>query len=279
LVDKSLSRALADRVLEEMSRLASEYGSKLGAVLGKVPRKRTAVERQARDLAAAGEAAYLAQVIGRHPKWRWASTCAFIPHVHQQDAAAERTVDFLPLRTALHVDRVGAFDPNVVPVLAINEHAVERLFLRLNVREPAAVREELHDAIFMSIHLLNAARRAGLNQAVVPTRSGAFLCSIEANRLLAKTWIAWSGQPCRHTEPARLARQYFQAAGGEHGLGIAIGSLPLQAPFSSIEGPEGLAPALAQIAWLHEPYARRADPVGDAWRAARAQQDRPATAS
>jgi hypothetical protein len=277
MVDKSLSRGLADRVLDEMSRLGAVYGSRVGAALSGVPRRRSTVQQKALVLAAAGEDACLAQVIGRHPKWRWASTCAFIPHVHQQEAGSERTIEFLSFRTLIHVDRAGVFDPSPMPVLAVNEHAVERLFQRLNVHEPAAVREELHDAIFMAIHLLNAAMHARLQQVVLPTRSGAFLCTTERSRLVAKTWVASSSQPSRHSEPARLAHEYFEVSGGEQSLGAAIATLPLQAPLSLIEPPAGLSPALANISWLREPYSRRADPVGDAWRGARAQQQQLST--
>jgi hypothetical protein len=272
MVDKSLSRGLADRVLDEMTDLAKAYGARVGTVLAGIPRKRHAVQEKIGDLTIAGEKAYLAQVVSSHPKWRWASTCAFIPYVREQDAASERIVAFLPLRTYIHVDRPGTFDPNVTAVLAVSEHAIERLFQRLNARESVAVREELHDAIFMAIHLLNAARQARLLQVVLPTQSGAFLCSVDANGLVAKTWIASPEAPCRHTEPARLAKEYFRVAGGEHGLGAAIGALPMEAPLSLIDPPEGLPAALSQIAWLREPYSRRADPVGDAWRNARAQQ-------
>lgn len=271
MVDKSLSRGLADRVLDELADLGAVYGSKVGAVLGGAPRKRHAVQQKAEIIAAAGEAACLAQVISNHPKWRWASTCAFIPYVRAQEGTGERTVVFLPLRTYLHVDRAGLFDPTAEPVLTVNEHAIERLFQRLNVREPAAVREELHDAIFMAIYLLAAAKAARLLQVVLPTRSGAFLCSIESGDLVAKTWIASPDAPCRHTEPAQLARQFFGAAGGEQHLAAEIGALPLNAPLSLIEPPEGLGVALGHIDWLSEPYSRRADPVGDAWRSARAQ--------
>jgi hypothetical protein len=271
MVDKSLSRGLADRVLDEMTDLAKAYGARVGTVLAGTPIKRHAVQQKVRDLTVAGEKACLAQVISSHPKWRWASTCSFIPYVRGQDAS-ERIVAFLPLRTYIHVDRPGTFDPNVTAVLAVSEHAIERLFQRLNAREPAAVREELHDAIFMAIHLLSAARRARLRQVVLPTHSGAFLCSVDANGLVGNTWIASPEAPCRHTEPARLAKKYFQAAGGEQGLGAAIGALPLEAPLSLIEPPDGLSAALSQIAWLQEPYTRRADPIGDAWRNARAQQ-------
>jgi hypothetical protein len=192
--------------------------------------------------------------------------------VREPQAGAERAVVFLPLRTHIHVDRPSTFDPNVGPVLAVNEHAIERLFQRLNVLEPAAVREELHDAIFMAVTLANAAGLANLHQVVLPTRSGAFLCSVEAEGLVARTWIARSETACRHTVPARIAKEYFAASGGEQGFAAAVGELPLQASLSLIEPAEGMAEALGQVAWLREPYTRRADPIGDAWRNARSQQ-------
>jgi len=272
MIDKSLSRGLADRVLDEMSQLGRVYSGRVGQVFQTIPAKRHAVQDMARALAGIGEACCLTQVIGNHPKWRWASSCAFIPYVQQLEDSTERTMAFLAIRTYSHVDRISLVDLKPVPVLTVNEHALERLFQRLNVLDPAAVKEELHDAICMAVYLLNAARRSRLNQVVLPTHSGAFLCSVEAAGLVAKTWIAASGEPCRRTEPMRLARHYFAEAGGEQGLGAEIGSLPIDVPLSMIEPPHGLTQALSGIAWLQEPYLRRADPVGDAWHRAREQQ-------
>jgi len=273
MIDKSLSRGLADRVLEEMSVLGRTYTRRVAHVFRMVPGKRHAVEHMARAVAAAGEACCLTQVIGNHPRWRWASSCAFIPHVRDRNDAAERTVFFVPLRTYFHVDRPALLDAEAPPVLAVNEHALERLFQRLNVLDPAAVKEELHDAICIALYLMNAARRAQLSQVVLPTRSGAFLCSVEPSGLVAKTWIADCRGLSRHAEPMRLARDYFAEAGGEEGLGAEIGALPIQAPLSVIEAPAGFVRALSGIAWLRERYERRPDPVGEVWKRARGQQD------
>ncbi|HET7401217.1 MAG TPA: hypothetical protein VFJ62_05530, partial [Usitatibacter sp.] len=203
----------------------------------------------------------------------WASSCAFIPHVQDRSDAAERTMFFVPLRTYFHVDRHSLLDHEAPAVLAVNEHALERLFQRLNVVDPAAVKEELHDAICMALYVANAARRARSRQAVLPTRSGAFLCSVEPTGLVAKTWIAESAGPCRHADPMRLARDYFADLGGEEGLGAEIGALPIHAPLSIIEAPAGLVRSLSEITWLTEAYVRRPDPVGEAWRRARVQQE------
>ena len=180
---------------------------------------------------------------------------------------------FVPLRTYFHVDRLSLLDHDAPPVLAVNEHALERLFQRLNVFDPAAVKDELHDAICMALYLVNAARRARLSQVVLPTRSGAFLCSVEPAGLVAKTWIAESAGPCRHADPMRLARDYFTELGGEEGLGAEIGALPIHAPLSIIEAPAGLVRALSGITWLKEAYVRRPDPVGEVWMRARVQQE------
>jgi hypothetical protein len=272
MIDKSLSRGLADRLLDEMSLLGRTYSRRIAHVFRMVPAKRHAVQHMARALAIAGEACCLTQVIGNHPKWRWASSCAFIPQVQERAGAAGRTMLFVPLRTYFHVDRLPLLDADAAPILAVNEHSLERLFQRLNVLEPAAVKEELHDAICMAVHLANAARKARLNQVVLPTRSGAFLCSVEDAGLVAKTWIAASDGHCRHSEPMRLARDYFAEVGGEQGLGAVIGALPIHAPLSGIEPHPGLMQALSGISWLKEPYVRRADPVGAVWMRARVQQ-------
>jgi len=257
-----------------MSVLGRTYARRVAQVFRMVPGKRHAVQHMARAVAAAGEACCLTQVIGNHPRWRWASSCAFIPHVRDRDDAAERTVFFVPLRAHFHVDRPSLLDAEAPAVLAVNEHALERLFQRLNVLDPAAVKEELHDAIGMALYLVDAARRARLLQVVLPTRSGAFLCSVEPAGLVAKTWIAESAGPCRHAEPMRLARDYFaEVVGGEEGLGAEIGALPINAPLSIIEAPAGLVRALSGIAWRRDAYVRRPDPVGEAWKRARGQQE------
>ena len=273
MIDKSLSRGLADRILDEMSVLGRTYARRLAHVLRMIPGKRHAVQHMARAVAAAGEACCLTQVIGNHPRWRWASSCAFIPDVRGRNDAAERTMFFMPLRAYFHVDRPSLPDSGAPAILAVTEHALERLFQRLNVLDPAAVKEELHDAICIALYLVNAARRARLGQVVLPTRSGAFLCSVEPAGLFAKTWIADSAAPCRHAEPMRLARDHFADVGGEEALGAEIGALPIHAPLSMIEAPAGLVRALSGIAWLREAYVRRPDPVGEVWKRARVQQE------
>jgi hypothetical protein len=72
--------------------------------------------------------------------------------------------------------------------------------------------------------------------------------------------------------PCGLARHYFAEAGGEEGHGAEIGALPIDARLSMIEPLPGLTQALSGIAWLRELYSRRADPVGDAWKQVRVQQ-------
>jgi len=273
MIDKSLSRGLAGRVLDEMSVLGRTYTRRVAQVFRMVPGKRYAVLHMARAVAAAGEACCLTQVIGSHPRWRWASSCAFIPHVQGRNDAAERTMFFVPFRAYFHVDRLSLMGPCAPAVLAVTEHALERLFQRLNVHDPAAVKEELHDAICIALYLESAARRARLRQVVLPTRAGAFLCSVEPAGLVAKTWIADFGDLSRHAEPMRLARDYFADVGGEEGLGAEIGALPINAPLSIIEAPAGLVRALSGIAWLKEAYVRRPDPVGEVWKRARGQQE------
>lgn len=273
MVDKSLSRGLADRVLDEMSGLSRAYSERCCAVFRDIPGKRHAIRRGAEALRIAGESCYLTQVVAAHPKHRWASTCAFVPEVLTGEGPNARELAFCTVRTYFHVDRVPLIVREGVHILAIHEHAVERMFLRLNVMDAADVREEIHDAVLLAPLLLPASRKAKRRQAVLPTRSGAFLCCVkEDGGLVAKTWVQPGDGPCRHAGPIATARQFLEQIGGELGIGRTVGEMPINFALDSLPAAEELADRLASVGWLAEPYAARQDPVGDVWRRAREQQ-------
>lgn len=272
MVDKSLSRGLADRVLDQMTGLAKAYIADWATVYGRIPRTRHAVRETTQRLVEAGEKAALTQLVGAHHKWRWASICSFLPEVVQcPEYAHNRTLAFIPLRSYVHVDRVAVSHCERAPAVAIQEHAVERLFLRLNVLDAAAVREEMHDATCLSASVLAACKEAGLRQVALPTQSGAFLCSLEKDVLIAKTWIPKSGERGRHTAVIEIVERFYQRRGGAEGVAAMIASLPIHASIRDVEPDEELAQSLGRINWLREEYQLRPDPRGDVWRNAQWQ--------
>lgn len=275
MIDKSLSRGLADRVLDEMADLARTYPAACRHALRSIPEKRHSVRAVADALLVAGEAACVTQIISTHPKWRWAGTCAFIPEVQRLEGGRMRTIAFQTVRIYAHIGRLPLAQCETGIVLAVHEHAIERLFQRLNVLDAAAVREELHDAMCLAVPLLNASRQLHHQQAVLPTRSGAFLCTVDEDGagLVAKTWIPRAEESSRHAGPSRIAKEYFIGSGGEQGIGLEIGALPIATSLSAIQVPDSLLRELERTTWLRGPYERRPDPVGQLWAAARLQRD------
>ena len=274
MIDKSLSRGLADRVLDQMAGLGMVYVAGCNRALRSFPRKRHSVKAVAEEMVAAGERCCLTQIVGSHPKWRWTSTCAFVPEIHTlPNCANNRTIAFRAVRTFSHVDRVTLIGNDSSIPLAIQEHAVERLFMRLNVQDAAAVREEMHDAMCLAIPVLGACRDLGLCQVVLPSRSGAFLCSLDPDgrSLVARTWIPKSDEPCRHSAVIQVIEKFHAESGGERGIAAEICSLPIDAPLDALVPAASLVRSLDRIAWLKEPYSPRPDPVGKAWRDARLQ--------
>jgi hypothetical protein len=70
----------------------------------------------------------------------------------------------------------------------------------------------------------HASRQLHHQQAVLPTRSGAFLCEVDEDGagLVAKTWIRRAEDSSRHAAPLRIAKEYFIGSGGEQGIGLEI---------------------------------------------------------
>lgn len=272
MVDKSLSRGLADHVLDELKGLTERYAAECRRILSGIPHKRHGVQSILNRLTVVGERCLLTQVVGGHPRWRWASTCAFIPEVESAPGSERnRSINFRAARTYVHINRVPQGGLERAVVLTVQEHAVERLFLRLNVLDAAAVREEMHDAMCLAVPVLSACAALGLKQVALPTRSGAFLCSIDGEHqsLIAKTWIPKSNEPGRHTAVVGAIDAYYTRAGGEQAVGMELISIPYDMPLTSHPAADEFVAALAPFSWLKDPYSPRRDPVGAAWRGAR----------
>jgi hypothetical protein len=274
-VDKSLSRGLADGILDEFKARHAGYVEALGRTLVRVPRRRADVRSMVEKLRSAGEEACLTQIIGRHPKSRWTAVIAFVPTVHKVEAGeANRLVLYEVVRLMIRTNRHTAHSGRFPIVFGIQEHAIERLFLRLNVMNAAQVREEMHDAMCLSIMLCAAALESELKQLILPTRSGVFLCGVDAEkgRLVGKTWLhATSLQP-RVQEVAQTVSGVLKDYGGESGIAQWLGELPMDTSVRDIEVPEELAIRLNHFRWLHEEYSPRPDPEGETWIQARVQE-------
>ncbi len=272
-VGQSLSRGLADRVILELQKERSGLIKVLRRAYARIPRKRSDVRSMVEELKLAGEKASLAQVISHHPKWRWAAINAFLPVVGETGSGkSNRLVTFEIIRMQIQNERYTNI-PVSTTVLGIQEHAIERLFLRLNVMSAAQVREEVHDSMCLSILLCAAALKLELKQVVLPTKSGAFLCSTvpEKKWLIAKTWLSATDQRDRVKEVAQAVLETYEGYGGESGIAKWLSELPINSDVRSIKVSASLAERLGRFHWLRKQYAPRPDPEGEKWINARMQ--------
>lgn len=277
VVDKSLSRGLADSVLLEYKGVRSGYIADLGRALARIPRKRPDVRSMAEELKAAGERASLTQIIAHHRKWRWAALNAFVPKIEEADSGkSNQLVTFEMVRLLIRNENYTNMSKQFPAILGIQEHAIERLFLRLNVMNAAQVREEIHDAMCLSVLLYATALKLELKQMVLPTKSGFFLCSTSSEKgcLIAKTWLSAMDSKHRAHEVAHANLETYEQLGGESGMANWLGELPINADLRSIEVPAHLAEIFGKFRWLREKYTARPDPEGETWINARMQTNR-----
>jgi len=276
LVDQSLSKGLADTLLVEFDDIHVEFIRSLRQVLIGKPQKRKSVREKSERMLQAGERAALTQFYAHHPRWRWSTWNIFLPFVTQTDAGRfNRLVFYKNLR--LHIansKRVEFVEPR--KVFAVTEHAFERLFQRLNVLNAFQVREEIHDAICISLILSEAASQLGLQQMVVPTKSGAFLCHFDADDhlLVAKTWVKLeSADPVRRKvdHAAEVILSIYRSMGQDKTVARCIGEMPIYSDLSEIYLWELFAEALGRIDWLRDKYVPGFDAVGSVWKLARKQ--------
>jgi hypothetical protein len=275
VVDKPLSRGLADRALAQIQELAHRYSDGIRRSLQTAeayPKRREMVRRIATSLIDCGERASMMQILGRHPKWRWASLAAFLPDVKAPgNGRSDRSLNFGLFRFLVQVDRPFSFQGEFPVALAIQEHAIQRLFQRLNVITPATVRDEMHDALCLSLPLQAVACRLGLKQIVLPTRLGAFLCSFEPGvPLTARTWIERPERASRHGSVITAIENCYEPCAAEIEVAQELAALPIETDLVDFPASHSLLERLHGMSWLKEEYVPRADPVGDIWRQARA---------
>lgn len=278
-VTESLSRGLADRAVAVLDEQGRRYYSQLRSMSRRICNKK-GLGQYVRDVALLGERSRLIQVVGKTPNERQACICQFVP----SRSASEREIRFDLCQYVFSI-RGAIPGQDWRTAVVVNEHAVERLFLRLDTLDLGAVFDELHDAMLLAIPTAMVARSLGLRQVALPSSSGTFLCDVgDSDGLIARTWLSESSLNGRWHPVVRGVRDAIGAAGGERLLAefLALGIAgPLADQVHTV--PTLLHDVFGRFEWLHEPYSRRPDPAGEVWeqarRAAEADLDRAAQAS
>ena len=271
-VNRSLSRGLACRAVSVLATQGDCYRARFAPIFRRRFRSKKAVTQVVSQLANLGERCRLIQVIGRTPNGRLVSVCQFVPaRLTHEDRRKDGIVGFDFYQVIVSVR--GAFPgPDFGTQLAACEHAIQRLFLRLNTLDLGAVSEELHDAMVLAIPAAIAGRALGLRQLAVPTSSGAFLCDLTAGdgKVVAKTWLSDCALGTRWNPVVTRVRDAVRAVGGVDALAgfLAMG---MNGPLAAQPHPlvEALQQALAPFGWLKGEYVPRPDPIGDRWANAR----------
>ncbi len=275
VVDRSLSRGLADKFLAEIHERENKHLRRRESLLIQRLAKRADVRRITNALIDVGEECFFTQIFASHPRWRWAVISAFVPTVMTLPSLGvhHRILSFSLLRISIHVGRFADVGPGLQLHLAISEHAIERLFQRMNVVSSDAVEDELHEAMCMSVPALSVCNRLNLQQIVLPTKSGMFLCEFSASYtfIIAKTWIANTPETSRNSDAAQSLKCLYIAIGGKPAVAEFLATLPVSATHCNMPLPDKSVKTFQKNDWLKEAYSPRADPVGDVWRLASAQ--------
>lgn len=269
-VTETLSRGLAERVLDVLARQGERYRTGLVDVLPQRARSKKSICRARQSFIDLGERTKLIQVIGSTANDRQVTVCQFVPHVVAVPDGPRRPA----LCFVLHQYVIGRHGiqpgPDCGVALTASAHAVERLFLRLNTLALDAVVAELQDAMLLALPLWTVGLSLRLRQVALPTSSGVFICDLDPHRpyLTAKTWIGHAGLGPRWASVVAALARALVAGGGVAALAEALGSgigAALDDERSVVFAQ--LAEALASFPWLREPYVPRPDAVGDAWKA------------
>jgi hypothetical protein len=274
-VTSSLCRGLADNALAALEAQGARFTSGLPAAVRRRMRTKKDLRQGVSELTRLGEAAHLVQVIGRTPNERDALISQFAPYTVSMNRGSSRMqLRFYLLQTIFSVRRGMGRGSDSGDVLEVDEHAVERLFLRLQTLSLESVADELRDAMLFALPLTEVAERLGLRQIALPTSNGAFLChyTLGSRLMLAKTWLPAEGMGFRWGRVHSLIRQANETFGGEDELARLLGAGMKR---SIAEGESGvidvLMSALSRVHWLKEQYLSRPDVVGENWEAAKRQ--------
>jgi hypothetical protein len=268
-VNQSLSRGLADQAFAALERQRVRYRNGIEASLRQRVRSKKAVARTTRALQQLGERLCLIQTIGRSPNARHVSIGQFVPCVASADG--HRRAEFMLQSLALSTAGVRP-GPDAGRILAAREHAVERLFQRLNTLDLGKATRELHDAMLLSLPLCDVALELDLRQVALPTTSGAFICDVDPGRgcIDARTWLDDESMGERWAPVVAHLRDALAIAGGDDALAVVL-SVGLEAARADDDTGlyRNLRAALGPFGWLRQTYLPRPDPVGDRWKRAR----------
>lgn len=269
-VTESLSHGLALRAINVLSDQGEKYWSSLVPILRRRTSSKKAVRQAVTSLRRIGERAKLIQVIGSTPNERLACVWPFVPsRVAPCDRVPGGGVAFDAI--PFHVSVRGIFPGDSEAALAVAEHALERLYQRMNTLDLDAVSDELHDAMLLAQPIAIVARRLGLNQLALPTSSGTLLCDVpQTGCVVARTWLSTCQLGPRWAPVDDAVRDAVNASGSEQGLATFFAQA-LGGPLAAQSHPllDNLDTALKRFAWLQQVYAPRPDPVGGLWTAAR----------
>jgi hypothetical protein len=274
-ITSSLSRGLALEGIAALEAQGDRFAARLGGIHCQHVKTKKQLRQAVEALIRLGEATHLVQVVGRTPNERYALISQFVPHIVAVDHGIDRKeLRFYLMQTELSVRRGVADGDDCGDVLAVDGHAVERLFLRLQTAQLPTVADELWDALLFALPLAEVAARLQLQQIALPTSSGAFLCDYDLEQYLvrAKTWLAAGAMGSRWTPVCSLVRNVIEEFGGANALASLLGAGVKQTIAQSDCGLfEALTTALSNVAWLKEKYSPRSDRVGEMWQAARRQ--------
>jgi hypothetical protein len=158
-------------------------------------------------------------------------------------------------------------------LLPVSRHAGARLFQRLRTIDDAPVFDELRSALLLAFALRSAAEAVGHRQFWLPTASGGFRGDVEKDCLHASTWIAVPEEGRWKALDDALTQALQNWAAGTRASPLAA-ALGIDAEAQRLT--EAIRSVLEPFDWLRGPYAKRDDPVGDLWAAAReAEADGP----
>jgi hypothetical protein len=274
-VTSSLCRGLANEGLAALEVQGARFASGLNPILRQRLRTKKDLRRGVSELARLGEAAQIVQVIGRTPNERDVSISQFVPYTVTANGGPHRKqLRFYLVQTMFSVRRGIAPGSDSGDVLEVDEHAVDRLFLRLRTLTLSSVADELRDTLLLALPLALVAERLSLRQLALPTSNGAFLCHYgpEARLVIAKTWLPADRMGSRWAHVRSVIRSTNENCGGEAVLARLLGSGMKR---SLAEGDcgviESLMSPLSKIPWLKEQYLPRPDHSGDIWEAAKRQ--------
>jgi hypothetical protein len=276
-VTPSLSRGLAKDGFVTLEAQGARFASALRLMSLRPVTTKKGVRHGVSKFARLGEAAHLVQVIGTTPNERDASISQFVPSTHAVNhGPVRKQLHFYLWQTMFSARRGMEVGGDSGVVLEVEEHAVERLFQRLQTLVLKSVADELRDAMLLTLPLAEVARRLSLRQMALPTSNGLFLChySPESRVLLAKTWLPADGLRPRYRSVRSLIGEVTVKFGGEKEFARLLGAgMKRSIEDGDCSVIDSLVSALSNVRWLKDPYSPLPDSEGDIWKAAQRQAD------